>query len=177
MGHPDLLENLDKRYRLGIPINPKSAPAHGLAEQLPAELPCGDPSRPFTIEVSDDVAGRDRAGELWRCELRLMLQHLTYEDRIRLKWNGGEIPETAWRKADWTYQLRPKPDYAGNGYRLHIDLKQIQRLPQRGINTVEVEVVEKDSQLIHPVTLVDVELVVEYLPHRNALRDDEEYLA
>ena len=26
MGHPDLLDNLDKRYRLGIPINPKSAP-------------------------------------------------------------------------------------------------------------------------------------------------------
>ena len=106
-----------------------------------------------------------------------MLQHLTYEDRIGLKWNGDEIPETAWRKADWTYQLRPRPDYAVNGYRLHIDLKQIQRLPQRGINTVEVEVVEKDAQLIHPVTLVDVELVVEYLPHRNALRDDEEYFA
>ena len=177
MGHPDLLDNLDKRYRLGIPINPKSAPTHGLTEQLPAELPCGDPARPFTLEVSDDVAGRDRAGELWRCELRLMLQHLTYEDRIGLKWNGDEIPETAWRKADWTYQLRPRPDYAVNGYRLHIDLKQIQRLPQRGVNTVEVEVVEKDAQLIHPVTLVDVELVVEYLPHRNALRDDEEYFA
>ena len=72
---------------------------------------------------------------------------------------ADEIPETAWRKADWTYQLRPRPDYAVNGYRLHIDLKQIQRLPQRGINTVEVEVVEKDAQLIHPVTLVDVELV------------------
>ena len=36
---------------------------------------------------------------------------------------------------------------------------------------------EKDAQLIHPVTLVEVELVVEYLPHRNALRDDEEYFA
>ena len=40
-----------------------------------------------------------------------------------------------------------------------------------------LEVVKKDAQLIHPVTLADIELVVEYLPHRNALRADEEYFA
>ena len=84
-------------------------------------------------------------------------------------------PATAWRKADWTYQLRPRPDYAVNAYRLHADLKQLQRLPRTGANAIGVEVLGKDAQLIHPVTLANVELVVEYLPHRNALRDDEEY--
>ena len=105
------------------------------------------------------------------------MQHLTYEDQITLIWNGGEIPSEEWRKADWTYQLRPRPDYAVNGYRLHVDLKQLQRLPETGINRIGLEVVKKDAQLIHPITLADVELVVEYLPHRNALRADEEYFA
>ena len=114
---------------------------------------------------------------LWRCELRVLLQHLTYTDRVRLIWNGEEIPEEAWRKADWTYQLRPRPDYAVDAYRLHVDLKQLQRLPLVGVNRLGVEVLEKDAQLIHPVTLADIELIVEYLPHRNALREDEEYLA
>ena len=176
MGHPDLLGNLDKKFRLGLPANPQSAPAWGLADQLPAALAPGDPAHPLTLEVADDVAGRAAAGQLWRCELRLMLQHLTYRDRIELHWNGEQIPASAWRLADWTYQLRPHPDYAINGYRLHIDLKQLRRLPQRGVNTVAVEVVEKDAQLIHPVSLAEVELVVEYLPHRNALRPDETYL-
>lgn len=175
MGHPDLLENLDKKYRLGIPANANSARSFGQEEQLPAEIECGDPVREYALEVGDDVVGRSEAGELWRCELRVLLQHLTYTDQIRLTWNGEEIPSGAWRKADWTYQLRPRPDYAVNAYRLHADLKQLQRLPRTGANAIGVEVLGKDAQLIHPVTLANVELVVEYLPHRNALRDDEEY--
>ena len=175
MGHPDLLGELDKTYRLGTPLHPTSAPAYGLVEQLPAELQHGHRAREFTLEVSDDVAGRSKAGELWRCELRVLLQHLTYEDEIRLTWNGTEIPFTAWRKADWTYQLRPRPGYAVDGYRLHADLKQLERLPRSGSNAIAVAVVSKDTQLIHPVTLAEVSLVVEYLPHRNALRPDEEY--
>jgi len=176
MGHPDLLAYHDKTYHLGLGRSPDSAPRFGQQEQLPAELAPGDPPKQFTLEVADDVAGRFELGELWRCELRVMLRHLTYEDEIRLIWNGSEVPTSQWRKADWTYQLRPRPDYAVDGYRLHIDLKQTQRLPERGVNTLELEVLKKDPQLIHPVTLVDMDLVVEYLPHRNALRPDEEYL-
>jgi len=124
------------------------------------------------LEVCDDVGGRSSLGELWRCELRVLLQHLTYEDEIRLVWNGDEIGASDYRKADWTYHLRPRPDYAVNGYRLHVDLKNLNRLPQVGTNTVRVDVLKKDPQLIHPITVADVELVVQYLPHRNALRDD-----
>ena len=177
MGHPDLLANVDKVYRLGAPINANSAPAQGLKEQLPLELKPGGSMGDVTLEVGDDVAGRAALGELWRCELRVMLQHLTYEDRFRVIWNGEEIPATAWRKADWTYQLRPRPGHAVNGYRLHMDLKQLGQLPRTGVNTLRVDVLEKDERLIHSITLADVELVVDYLPHRNALRDDEEYYA
>jgi len=177
MGHPDLLAGFDKVYRLGIPMHPDSAPAYGLQEQLPVEVEPAAAAVAVSIEVGDDVAGRAAIGELWRCELRVLLQHLTYEDVVRLWWNGAEIPVTAWRKADWTYQLRPRPDYAVNGYRLHVDLKQLDLLPRTGINSLQLEAVDKDPQLVHQITLADVELVVEYLPHRNALRQDEEFLA
>jgi hypothetical protein len=177
MGYPDLLAGFDKKYRLGLPYNANTAASYGLAEQLPAQLACGAPAHECRLEVGDDVAGRAAVGEVWRCELRVLLQHLTYADRIRLIWNGEEIPEEAWRKADWTYQLRPRPDYAVDAYRLHVDLKQLQRLPLVGVNILSAEVLEKDAQLIHPVTLADIDLIVEYLPHRNALREDEEYFA
>ena len=175
MGHPDLLANLDKVHRLSAPINATSAPSQGLKEQLPIELKLGESMGDVRLEVADDIRARLELGELWRCELRILLQHLTYQDQLRLTWNGQEIPATAWRKADWTYQLRPRPAYAVDGYRLHMDLKQLEQLPRTGVNTLQVEVLEKDEQLIHPITLADLELVVEYLPHRNALRDNEEY--
>ena len=175
MGYPDLLTGFDKTYRLGLPVNANTAPSYGLAEQLPAELACGVGVHECTLEVGDDIAGRAELGELWRCELRVLLQHLTYADRVRLYWNGEEIATDAWRKADWTYQLRPRPDYAVNAYRLHVDLKQLRHLPRTGVNRLGVELLEKDAQLIHSVTLADIALVVEYLPHRNALRDEEEY--
>ena len=172
MGHPDLLAQQDKVFRLGAGA---SAPGYGLKAQLPAELKPGEKVQEFTLEISDDIAERSRLGELWRCELRLLLQHLTYEDQIRLMWNGGEIADGDYRKADWTYQLRPRPDYAVNGYRLHADLKALEKLPRVGINRIAVEVITKDPQLIHAITLTDIELVVEYLPHRNALRAKERY--
>jgi len=175
MGHPDLLSRLDKTFRVGPALNPNSASTYGLEEQLPAELDIGT-AREFSLEVGDDIAARAEAGELWRCELRVFLQHLTCEDEVKLVWNSAEIAPSDWRKADWTYQLRSRPDYAINGYRLHIDLEQLQRLPRKGTNAIALEALKKDQQLIHPVTLVELALVVEYLPHRNALRNDEEFL-
>ena len=49
------------------------------------------------------------------------------------------------------------------------------RLPRTGVNEIGIKVVEKDAQLIYPITVAEVALVIEYLPHRNALRDEEEY--
>jgi len=54
-------------------------------------------------------------------------------------------------------------------------LKALEKLPRVGINRIAVEVITKDPQLIHAITLTDIELVVEYLPHRNALRAKERY--
>ncbi len=175
MGHPDLLAQQDKTFRVSVTKRAGSANSYGLSEQLPQALTHGEAGEPIRLEVSDDVVGMARLGQLWRCELKVMLQHLAYEDQVRLLWNDQEIPESQWRKADWTYQVRPRPEYAVNGYRLHVDLKEIDHLPCSGVNTVQVEVLKKDPQLIHAITIVDVELQVQYLPHRNGLRADERF--
>jgi hypothetical protein len=177
MGHPDLLAHKDKRYWLGIAKNPNSAPQNGLTEQLPVELKPDGQGPEISLEVGDEVAEKSRLGELWRCELRVMLQHLTYEDEIRFVWNGEEISSSDYRKADWTYNLRPHPGYAINGYRLHADLKGIGKLPKAGKNTIRVDVLKKDPQLVHNITIADVDLKIEYLPHRNAVREDDDYFS
>ena len=97
-----------------------------------------------------------------------------HTDEVAVFWNGVQIPESTQRWADWTYQLRPRPQYA-LGYRLHVDLKR-GLLPIIGTNTLRVDLLTKDEVLIKPVSIKHVEIVVEYLPHRNALRADESFL-
>ena len=124
------------------------------------------------IDVSDDIAAKDEAGELWRCELRIMLHELVHHDEYRVCWNGEEVPESKIRKADWVFQMRPSAGV--RGYRLHIDLRNVS-LPIKGTNTVRVDLITKDEQLVDSVSIHDIDIVVEYLPHRNALRDEESY--
>lgn len=174
MGYPEILAHKDKCFRVGIAPKPNALPKYGVPWQLPAPLTPGQPSPEITLEVGDDVAAKAASGELWRCELRVMLRYLMYNDKIRLVWNGMEIPETAQRKADWTYQLRPRPSYGVEGYRIHVNLDG-DWLPKVGKNTIRIDVLTKNERLIHPITIADVELAVEYLPHRHGLRSEERW--
>ena len=174
-GHPELLALKDKTFWLGPPPERSEAGKFGLKDQLPLELEPGAPGPELTLEVSDDVAAKAGLGELWRCELRVLLNHRTHSDSIRVLWNGVEVPESAQRWADWTYQLRPRPSSV-RGYRLHVDLKQ-DLLPKAGGNVLRVEALTKDQTLINSITVAEVEVVVEYLPHRNALRPEEAFRA
>ena len=124
-----------------------------------------------TDMAADDVIGKNKSGELWRCELRVVLQYLMHTDQFKLYWNGKEIAQEKQRKADWTYQMRPRPENI-RGYRIHVDLKG-DDLPRIGTNTIRVDLLKKDPKLVMPVRVADVEVVVEYLPGRNGLRDGE----
>ena len=171
MAYPDLLAHKDKNFRLGPSAERVKGVTFGLTEQLPATLTPGQQGPELTIEVADDVAGKAEMGELWRCELQVMLENMMHYDEVRVTWNGLEVPDEAQRWADWTYQMRPlKIDVWG--YRLHVDLTK-GMLPKVGRNTLRVDVLKKDEKLIHPISVNEVGLVVEYLPHRHGLRHDE----
>ncbi len=170
--YPDLLAHKDKTFYVGPGFDRRDAVSFGLTDQLPRELTAGERGPDITIDVSDDIAAKAEAGELWRCELRIMLHELVHHDEYRVYWNGEKVPESKIRRADWVFQMRPSAGV--RGYRLHVDLRNVS-LPVKGTNTVRVDLVTKDEQLVDPVSIHDIDIVVEYLPHRNALRDDESY--
>ena len=113
-------------------------------------------------------------GKLWKCELQIMLPNTTETDEIQIFWNGTLLPKSIQRSADWVYQLRPRPMYASNGYRFHFNLVS-GYLPEIGKNTVKALVVKRDETIVDPVRITEVRVAIDYLPHRNALRDDEIY--
>ena len=102
-----------------------------------------------------------------------MLDYMMHDDEVRVVWNGNEVPDRILRKVDWTFQMRPRPSHV-RGYRLHVDLRG-DWLPNVGTNTLRVDVLKKDEQLVQPITVSEVELSVQYLPHRHGLRNEETY--
>ena len=174
MGLPELLAHKDKNFRLGPTEDPDPGAPYGEKGQLPAYPRQGEPGPEITIDVSDDLAAKEKPGELWCCELRVMIQNMVHHDRVRLFWNGVAVPEESIRMADWTYHIRPRPTHAVLGYRLHVDLTG-DRLPKQGTNTVRVDVLQKDERLVHPISVAEIEVVVEYLPHHHGIRDNERF--
>ena len=174
IGRPEILAHKDKSFRIGPTPERNPGAVYGETGQLPAYPEPGKTGPEITIDVSDDLAPKEAVGELWQCELRVMLQNMVHHDKVRLYWNGEEVPEASMRLADWTYQIRPRPDHAVLGYRLHVDLRG-DRLPKQGTNTMRIDILEKDEHLIFPISVAEVEISVEYLPHRNGIRDDERW--
>ena len=103
-----------------------------------------------------------------------MLPNTTESDQIDIFWNGEKMPRSIQRYADWVYQLRPRPQYAVNGYRIHVNLID-GYLPNVGDNTVNVLIKKRGEKLIVPVEIAEIRVAIDYLPHRNAIRDDETY--
>ena len=185
MGHPDVIGSKDKRYRLGIIgdidksseyLNLALEKSHlnKMSVQLPIELQSGIKSKDIKVYVSDDVKSAQKLGKLWKCELQIMLPNTTETDEIEIFWNGTPLPKSIQRWADWVYQLRPRPGYAVDGYRLHCNLMN-EYLPVIGGNLVNILINKRDEQIVDPIRIAEIRVAIDYLPHRNALRDDETY--
>ena len=172
LAYPDVITHKDKTFYVGSGADRPNGITYGLSDQLPRKLVVGERGASVTIDVADDIAAKQEAGELWRCELRVMLHEMLQTDEVRLFWNEQEVTADEIRKADYIFQMRPGAET--RGYRLHVDLGN-GRLPRKGTNTVRVDLLKKDEKLIDPIVLQDIDIVVEYLPHRHGLRDDERY--
>ena len=185
MGHPDVIAFKDKRYRLGIIgdidksseyLNVALERSHlnKMSVQLPLELQPQIKSKDIKIYVADDVKSAMEFSRLWKCELQIMLPNTTETDEIEIFWNGALLPKSTQRLADWVYQLRPRPSYAVDGYRIHFNLID-KYLPKIGENIVNVLIKKRDEQIVDPIRVAEVRIAIDYLPHRNALRDEETY--
>ena len=199
--YPDIQARRDKTFRLG-PVSiagmglcgntPWSSKAEGMEQVvegwLPLPLPLSPcvPSPELPLEIADDISAAEREGMLWRCELIISIAHLAHSDLLEIEWNNTvlSVEDAAAagtvRKADWSYQMRPSgvPEATAGfwGYRLHVDLKRNGMLPICGRNHARVRLLDRDPQL-QPVEVrvVEVQVVVEYLSHKNGIRDEEDY--
>ena len=174
LAYPDLVEHMDKIFHMGPSKDrAKSEKIFGVKPQLPRILSLSEQPTPINIYIADDIQSKLSAGELWKCELRIMINNLMQNGEVSVVWNDKKISPENIRWADWIFQMKPRPDYV-RGYRLHIPLMK-DLLPQKGQNTISISLESKDPQLVLDIEITDIDLAVEYLPHKNAIRDDEEY--
>lgn len=174
LAYPDLIQHMDKNFHMGPGGDRgKSEKIFGLNPQLPQTLSLPPKATPIGIYIADDIQSKLAKGELWQCELRIMINNLMQNGDVSIVWNGKKIPSDKIRKADWIFQMRPRPDYV-RGYRLHVPLTE-DFLPKKGQNQLSVSLTSKDPQLVLDIQITDIDVVVEYLAHKNAIRDDEEY--
>jgi hypothetical protein len=71
------------------------------------------------------------------------------------------------------------------GYRLHVDLKAeswspdkqafARLMPNKGLNSASVRLLTKDATMVEEVAVHDAIVVVEYLAHKNGIRDDVDF--
>ena len=45
----------------------------------------------------------------------------------------------------------------------------------KGSNTVRLDIIIKDAKLVHPISVAEVEIAVQYLPHRHGVRNEERF--
>ena len=128
---------MDKTFHMG-PGNDrgKSEKIFRVTPQLPKTLSLSEQPTPINIYVADDIESKHSMGELWKCELRIMINNLMQNGDVSIVWNDKKIPPEKIRKADWIFQMRPRPDYV-RGYRLHVPLEK-DFLPKKGENTISI---------------------------------------
>ena len=109
----------------------------------------------FCMYVGDDLVAARQRGLLQRAVLRLHIDSVSLHDRIDVLLNGQLLPASArtWDPVGYSY--------AWIGYPLR------ELLPQPGPNTIEVAVRARPAQLGGPMTLVEAELMVDFVQQRN----------
>ena len=106
LAYPDIMAHKDKTFYVGPGTDRRNGISFGLQEQLPQELSVGERGRDVTIDILEDIAIKAQDGELWRCELRIMLEEMLHHDEVKVFWNEQEVPEENIRKAERVFQMR-----------------------------------------------------------------------
>ena len=161
--HPDIMEAKDKYYY--IPTENARPHEPWVSTQLPIKMEVNKPvTAKFTI--SDDLPRWDKVGRVHEVLLRVGIAGTTELDRIRFSLNGKELPESILRKINQMYRMSGPRNRSGPTYWFVFRLDRV-HFPQRGENTLEVILLERDPDVLGDVSLRDVELELKYLMGRN----------
>jgi hypothetical protein len=150
--------------RFGIPD-----PGPGLVVQLPLDLAVNVPAT-VRFEISDDLPRWDKVGRVHEVLLRVRVENTTEIERLRFKLNGKELPGTSVRKINEIYRLVAPRYRVGSCYWFVFKLDR-DHWPQRGHNTLEVTLLNRDPGVVRQISVRDVEMETKYLLGRSFHRD------
>lgn len=171
--HPEVMAPRDKIYYVPTMTGryPEPTTEPGMGMQLPAHLERGEKAA-ITLLVSDDLQRWGKVGRVHEVLLRVRVMGNTERDRLRFVLNGCELPGGLLRKINELYRMTAPRYRTGSGYwyAFRLDRKY---WPRQGSNTLEIELLRRDGQVLAPLFVRDVELDIKYLMGRNYHRGQD----
>ena len=161
--YPDIMEAKDKYYY--IPTENARPHEPWVSTKLPIEMEVNKPVAAKFI-VGDNLPRWDKVGRVHEVLLRVGIAGTTELDQIHFSLNGKVLPENILRKINQMYRMSGPRNRSGPTYWFVFRLDRA-HFPQRGENTLEVTLLERDPDVLGAVSLRDVELELKYLMGRN----------
>lgn len=167
--YPDVMAPKDKYYC--VPTITCRYPERQPFMQLPAGLKLNEPLR-IKLPISDDLPRWHKAGRVHQMLLRLRVMNTTELDRLEFRLNGRALPDGLLRKINEMYRMTAPRCRTGSGYWFVYRLDSPDWL-RNGENVIEVNLRQRDSDVIPQVELRDVELEIKYLLGKNFHRGQD----
>ena len=159
LGDPELAKESDKHYVLAR--RGKTLEGIDYKTPLPVEIASSDTGTRHGIPfyLADDIQGAgDRIRQI---RLKINIRDLVSEDRLSMLLNGQSLSnETCLR--DYGGAIAP---YVGQW--LEFQLENVR--PRQGANLLEISLDRRAGELVSPLSVDEVEIVVEYFPYPSGL--------
>ena len=171
--HPDVMATKSKVYYVPTQadrVEPDGLEP-GLVMHLPAAMELNEPVS-VDIRISDDLPRWGDAGRVDEVLLRIRVIDSTELDQYTVKLNGIELPDSLCRTINTQYGKTSR--YGKPRAYFYIYRLDREHWPVRGMNTVEVTLVERDSDAAPGRVLHDVEIETRYLMGKRFYRDVED---
>jgi hypothetical protein len=159
LGDPELAKESDKHYVLTR--RGKTLEELDYETPLPVEIASSDTGTRHGIPfyIADDIQGApDRIRQI---RLRINIRDLVSEDRLSILLNGQSLSrETCLR--DYGGAIAP---YIGQWLEIHLENVR----PRQGGNLLEISLDRRAEGLVSPLSVDEVEIIVEYGPYPSRL--------
>lgn len=165
--HPEIMAPHNKIYAVPTMTERYPVPRTEPGEEalLPADLHVGKPVE-ILFDCADDLPRWAAVGRVDEVLLRLRLMNTTEIDRLRFVLNGVELPAENLRRINELYRMSAPRYRTGSGYWFVFRLGE-GTWPWRGANTLEITLLERDTEIVPQLFVRDLELETRYLMGKN----------
>ena len=168
LGHSDLLATADKHYHVRSSNRQVESWSWlpGRYTPLPRTLTEGK-SETILFKLADNLSHWENLGRVESVILRVRFTNFQpHYDKIKIKLNGQELPESILKKVDMTYRLLRMGPVNPYGYAFDYHLTP-DYFPKQGLNQVTVVLLKRDPNVTFKMDLYDVDCSIKYRLHRH----------